>query len=233
MKGKNLVSLFGSIFVLLLIFIPLNTFRHRYDYESREVLSIQNSVAHFSFEEPTNDVFGYIVMNSDLIIEGTITSSGNTGLRTMPGTEESKYPYQLTTTTYTLRVDDVWFGEYDRQTLTLEILGDATSGVTKPHKNDKGIFILSKYGAEGNYTLTAAESSIFVKNPPNNGLFAFSTVEAMSEFDHKKSSDLKAAIEEKLKLVELGKVDGMVYGAIGREYKSLTSSIASEVVDDK
>lgn len=191
--------------------------RHVYDYSTREVLSQEQHTGD-SAAAPAEDGLKYITANADLIIEGEITSAGEQNIRFLAGTENTSHPLQLTTTVYKVKVNKVWFGKYTKRKLTLEIRGDKDSGVTKPHINDRGIFILSEYKEKGNYTLTAAEASIFIKNPPDDKLYAFADDAYLTAFDRKDPSELKKSMQEKLDLIKEQGTSDTVRGSIGREY---------------
>lgn len=195
--------------------------RHRYSTDTRIMLSASPTQETDSLSSPPKDLMAYTISEADLIFEGRVISDGAADSRLLPGTEglPERFQFKETTTVFTVSVEKVWFGEYDDDTLTIEILGDDTWGVSKPHKNDQGIFMVRKYGAEGNFTLSCAENSIFIKNPPADQLYAFSSIDEFAAFDGKESEFLYQAIENKLEEIVLNSDESQFAGEAERLYR--------------
>ncbi len=202
-----------------------NETRYQYTPETRIALSLTTSspnVVDACYPAPPQDLMGYVISKADLIVEGKIIDGGTIKTAPMPGMELMPKERQLqeTTTTYTVLIENIWFGEYKYDTLSLELLGDETWGVSKPHKHDQGIFILKKCLENENYLSVGAEDGIFIKNPPDNKLYAFSPLEDFSTFDGKESEVLYQAVENKLEEFILNGNESRLTGEVGQLYRS-------------
>lgn len=197
--------------------------RCRYSVDTRIMLSTSNTQGTdtISSSSPPNDLMAYTISEADLIFEGQVVSDGVTDGRLLPGTKElpERFQFKETTTVFTVSVEKIWFGEYDGDTLTIEILGNDTWGVSKPHKNDQGIFMVRKYGDEGNFTLSCAENSIFIKNPPTDQLYAFSSIDDFAAFDGKECETLYQAVENKLEEIVLSSDENEFAGEVEQLYR--------------
>ena len=233
MMCKRIAYMIAVVFVTLNIFCGCSGHdRYRYDYTQKEDACNSDTIAAFgSSSSPITDYFEHAITESDLIIEGEVISVGDTADRPLAGTEET-VKFNIKTTIYTISVIDVWYGTYDGDSLILEIYGDNDSGPTKPHQYDRGVFLLEKYG--DNYTLSAAENSVFIQNPPNGKLYAFSYHDEVAMFDKQSTSVLKEAMETKLNDIKANGASRQVFGSIGLEYQTMyEASLSEEVTEDK
>jgi len=195
-----------------------NVERHVYNSEDRVILSRKETSSSSSsavYSAPPEEPFEYTVCHSDLIIEGEIVEVGEAfNEQIKPG-----IPLTLTLTPYTIKVDDVWYGEYKQKSVLVVIRGDANTGVTKPHLYDKGVFLLREYG-DNRYTLCMAEAGIFIKNPPDDTLYSFTSHDSFVCFDNKPVSSLKK--EFKTTLDNIAKTGGqnsrLSPGKVGKSY---------------
>ncbi len=229
--------LFSVIVALLSVFLdPTRQYdpnRHQYDPETRVVLSGgsgQPEPDALRFPEiPETLVLRSIVAASDIVITGKVVDEGE--VRTRPLSLSAPDGVLVTTTFFDIQVRDVWFGNYNEETLTVSILGDSDWGVTKPYPGDELILFLreTQYGEESHYILSSgSEQSMLAINPPNNRLYAFDNQEGSTVFDGKEVNVLKSAIEdaiESLSTVHLepGKtlvLDEYIYrvGLLGEKY---------------
>lgn len=198
----------------------------RYQYSENDLFksSYASSPEAFgSMQSPPDDHLEYAVVSSDIIVYGTVTDDGFVETKVAPGTEilPEKLQLKTTTTSYTLQIEEVWAGEFEDNELTLEIYGDKEHGITKPHKNDHIIAFISTYGNEGNYAPSVGGGCLYVENPPNNQLFAFSSREDYAQYNGKRLSSLKDAIDKRLEKVAAEGTDRLVLGDIGKEYQAL------------
>lgn len=170
--------------VLAAVYLTVNCFdnRHRYSEEEKKPLP-DYSLGDSAY--PVTNYFSYAVDKADLIVEGEIIDI------TLPGFTDRVM-------IYTLKIDRIWSGTYEGDTLTLQLDGGRKYGPPKPHLYDQGVFLLTLYPEWDNYTLSASEDSIFIKNPPNNRLFSFSSNPDIRAFDGKSVLKLKKAIEKEL-----------------------------------
>lgn len=170
--------------VLAAVYLTVNCFdnRHRYSEEEKKPLP-DYSLGDSAY--PVTNYFSYAVDKADLIVEGEIIDI------TLPG-------FTNWVTIYTLKIDRIWFGTYEGDTLTLQLDGGRKYGPPKLYLYDQGVFLL-KLRPEGNsYMLSASEDSIFIKNPPSNRIFSLSSNQDTRAFDGKSVLKLKKAMEKEL-----------------------------------
>jgi len=182
---KLIMIVFGV--VLAAAYFTINCFDHRHRYSEEEKKPLPDYSSGDSAHHVTNR-FSYAVDKADLIVEGEIITEGDVALDGSPGW----------VTTYILKVDKVWFGTYEEDTLTLKISGDKKSGPPKPCLYDQGVFLLMLHHEDDCYMLSASEDSLFIKNPPNNRIFSLSSDPNVRIFDGKSVSTLKKAINSEL-----------------------------------
>jgi len=170
--------------VLAAVYLTVNCFdnRHRYSEEEKKPLP-DYSLGDSAY--PVTNYFSYAVDKADLIVEGEIIDI------TLPG-------FTNWVTIYTLKIDRIWFGTYEGDTLTLQLDGGKKFGPPKPYLYDQGVFLLTLRLEGDGYTLSASEDSIFIKNPPSNRIFSLSSNRDVCAFDGKRVSQLKKAIRNEL-----------------------------------
>ena len=157
---------------------------------------------------------------SDAILIGTVKTDGI--IIDDPLSEKTPELTQRYTS-YTVEVNEIWFGDTQQDELDVWIVGDETFGrLPKPQKGDVLILFLRKdLHQDVYYQSLNYDCNTFAINPPDDTLFSFCSHEEMTSFDGKSVNTLKKAIEKKLK--EFGKVEeDYVYwcGAVGKEYRS-------------
>ena len=229
--------LFSVIVALLSIFLdPTRQYdpnRHQYDPETRVVLSGGSGQPEPDAlrlpEIPETLVLRSIVAASDIVITGKVVDEGE--VRTRPLSLSAPDGVLVTTTFFDIQVRDVWFGNYNEETLTVSILGDSDWGVTKPYPGDELILFLreTQYGEESHYILSSgSEQSMLAINPPNNTIYAFYDDKVMTSFDGRKPNSLKSAIEDaidSLSAIDLDESESLAFdeyiyrvGLLGETY---------------
>jgi len=215
MKVKKPV-LWLSVIIVLALCVCLCQGRYYYTPAYREKFSDQVSgmSQSMSYSAPPKDLMEYALCSSDLVIEGEIIEVGEAYLERFT----AGINFGIMVTPYTIRVDDVWFGECEEKEVLVIIRGEAETGVAKPHLRDRGVFLLREYG--DGYTPSKAEMGIFIKNPPIGRLYAFAPVESAVAFDGKPVQTLREALQTMLDNIALtgGENDNPKVGRVGAVY---------------
>ncbi len=217
------------LFPLLLVLVLLCgcTPKSRYDPNRHHYVSEERkespAVWYGSDEDafpPPDDFMMSNAVASDAILIGTVKTDGV--IIDDPLSEKTPELTQRYTS-YTVEVNEIWFGDTQQDELDVWIVGDETFGrLPKPQKGDVLILFLRKdLHQDVYYQSLNYDCNTFAINPPDDTLFSFCSHEEMTSFDGKSVNTLKKAIEKKLK--EFGKVEeDYVYwcGAVGKEYRS-------------
>lgn len=205
-KWKGFLS---SVLLIAVLFSSCNH-QHVYDPTERVVLSANSSDVQMA---PNFDLNLLVV---ETIAEVAIVSDGEVHTRPMWGFDE--YPPEerpkLTYTEFEVSVKEVWQGESIPQNITLHILGDLDTEVTKPQKGDQLVLFLKC--VDGIYYLIDYEYSIFAINPGDT-MYAFGDKESFICYDNDSSSDFREAIQEK-------------YNHIGSIYEKLGDKISKSSI---
>lgn len=151
---------------------------------------------------------------ADLVIGGTIISA-------TPAMQQN-YQKQIGNgkcTSYTVQIDDIWFGECDTE--EIDLLIDNDYRYMRFHEKDKAVFLLRESSAGENvYELSQYENSIFIKNPPFNLLFPLSPAEACIVYDGETAGKLKADMKKALRRLARKGIDiDYASGVISAPYK--------------
>lgn len=181
--------------------------RYRYDPETRVVLSkISSPVFANAMLFYPDDQLEYALYQADAVVEGTVTAI-----------LDPIYPSSEHAALYTIEVKDIWFGECSDK-IILELRGDEKKGISKVHLHDEVILIVKRH-VTSNYIPTLAETSIFVKNPPNDRIYSFSDHETCTAFDGKTAAKLKKGLQKKLNnIAKNGPPDYTQPGKAGESY---------------
>ncbi len=168
--------------------------RHYYDEETRMEQNTDVPVSDMltMITIPEGESFRYMTISSDVILAGTVADEGVT--ERMPIFEVIPDSPETDVTTYQIDVREVIEGSCDEEQITLKLYWDYQ---TRPYKNDELILFLNKQGDI--YTpVTADNDSIFVINPPNDKIFAFSGSEDMIQFDNSSVEDFRSFINDEI-----------------------------------
>lgn len=208
------------VFVISMLFSGCSiTGRHRYDVNTRVVLSAQTAETAFNPSATSISVIDYplehALCSADVVVEGEVTEIGEVSSELLL----DGLPFKIIYTPYTIRVKSVWFGECEEKEITLLVQGDENTGVSKPHLRDQGIFILREYYNE-TYALARAETAIFIKNPPNNLIYAFSDDKESMAFDGETVASFKKSLQAILdNIANTGGKNGyLLSGKVGKPY---------------
>ena len=201
MKGlkKKTLSIFGIfITAVILIFVTVDTpkynpDRFQYTEDMKHLVTFLDGM--YTIVPQGEELLVQTVL-SDIIIQGTVLDDGMEDQVYLPFPYEGEGP-SFTVTNIRVKIDELWFGEYEGEEVTISLYENLTNGVTKPKKDDALILFLHETGET--YSTNEFENSMFIINPPNDTLFALSTREDLSEFDGKKPSDLYKSVRAELK----------------------------------
>lgn len=194
-RKKRVVIGLCSLLVLLIIGIGV-----RYFYpvkvrpEDKVVLS-DELLPLSSAKPPSMELYAKSITIGidEYVIEGKILSEQEMNpMFLVKGSQEEfnkKYGQVYgTNMIYTVRVDEVWYGNISEEEILVKIAGDKNSMITKPKVGDNVILFLSLHDGDDYYSPVYMEHSIFTNN---GSLYAFSNVEEFCDYDGKKADVLK------------------------------------------
>ena len=149
------------------------------------------------------------VSMADVIAQLEITSEQVVQEMTLP----HGVPY--TACYYEAQIEDVWYGEPVDNNIQLWFMGTDTV----LHQNDKLIAYLS-LAQQNHYVTVDAEYSVFILNPPDDGIFPFAMVSEYQEIEGEDVQTLKDATDAVLAAIESGEevVPESLYGAVAEEH---------------
>lgn len=155
------------------------------------------------------------VSMADVIAQLEITSEQVVQEMTLP----HGVPY--TACYYEAQIEDVWYGEPVDNNIQLWFMG--TDAVL--HQNDKLIAYLS-LAQQNHYVTVDAEYSVFILNPPDDGIFPFAMISEFKEMEGQDVQVLKDATDSVLAKIESGEqvVPEFLYGAVAEEYLPETAA---------
>lgn len=166
--------------------------RHAYTEEEKVQLSssIQTSFVYIPSLEAN-------CILSDLVIEGIILEGAETkNAYPFADSGTSKSSFAIPYTDIPVWVDNVLYGDTSEDVITLRMVGDMTSSVTKPQPGDHLILFLG-YGEDLDvYNTCCSEDSIFINNPPDNTVFTFTNMPTITKFDGEPFDSFKQEIGE-------------------------------------
>lgn len=179
-----------------------NPDRWQYDPDTRVVLSEGRG---FDTMEPTvrnNAIVADVVIKGIVRDDGQVLTTDFAGNDQLP--EGSRF--SLSSTVFQVEVAEVWYGKLREKTIAVSFFGGPTNGITKPRKDDVLILFLNRTETENQYVPTCLEDSFFAVNPPDDTLYAFSSLPALTEFDHQEEDALKQAVADVYQQVKEGKI---------------------------
>lgn len=117
---------------------------------------------------------------------------------------------------YEAHIEDVWYGDPAQDDICIWFVGQDTI----LHQYDQIVAYLS-YDEQNYYVPVDGAYSVFILNPPNDGLFPFGM--AITEFKEMEGEDvqtLKDATDAVLSVIESGEevVPEFLYGAVAEEH---------------
>ena len=218
--------------------------RHHYEVGSHDSRPIgggwgwsYNPMADYTFEyirgqELYDSALFLPLMKSDAVFVCTILSLKDS---------------DISTSTYNIHIDDVWFGQApEGKTATLIIPGKSTlddmeqywkkwdfwdspdlsndnmiaeqpQGYPQPHINDRLILFATYSEKYDRYSQAAHELSIFVINPPDDTLFPFCCIDGYLEWEGKQPKDMREHLEELLEIAPNLTEPSVSFGKIGEK----------------
>ena len=184
--------------------------RYQYTAEDRPIPYSNTNASRFA--PPGMEVN---VGMADVIAQLEITSGQVVEEMTLP----HGVPY--TACYYEAQVEDVWYGEPVDEDIELWFMGTGTI----LHPNDRLVAYLS-LAQQNHYVTVDGEYSVFILNPPDDGLFPFAMIAEFKEMEGEDVQVLKDATDSVLAKIESGEevVPEFLYGAVAEEYLPETAA---------
>ena len=133
-----------------------------------------------------------MTLSSDVILAGTVADEGITErVPILTGVPDCP---EMEVTSYQINVREVLQGSCEEEQIKLILFWDHQ---TRPHKNDELVLFLTEQG-DVYAAVTADNDSVFVINPPNDKILAFSGSEEMIQYDDLSVENFKSSINEEI-----------------------------------
>lgn len=122
---------------------------------------------------------------------------------------------------YEAHIEDVWYGDPAQDDIRIWFVGQ--NAVL--HQYDQIVAYLS-YDEQNYYVPVDGEYSVFILNPPDDGIFPFAMVSEYREMEGEDVQTLKDATDAVLAAIESGEevVPEFLYGAVAEEHLPETSA---------
>ncbi len=147
---------------------------------------------------------------ADLIAEIEITSNQTA----VDGELDDGIPYPMVW--YRAKIREIWYGEVNSKEIKIWFAGEGPL----LHSGDRLVAYLNYGDVENYYVPVLGEYSVYVLNPPDNGIFTFVLNEEYEDLSGQSEEVLRAETEQVLEDIRDtgGKMSAFLYGEIARPY---------------
>lgn len=198
-------TLTAALVIFAVIYIWPFVFRHHYTEEDKADYDTLYGIGEMAMYTPAT--LENSLLFADIVMEATVLTDGmeKEWVRystAFPGTniKVPRTKYTTHATSFTLEVDEVWYGDYGKPTIDVILHGKVPYNGIKPLKGDRILIMIYQCESEllGKYyqTTPGDERGVFIINPPDNTLFSLSREKEFTVYDGTSLEEMRQTIEE-------------------------------------